>query len=142
MRHRKQGRKLNRTSSQRRLMYRNMSCSLFKNEVIKTTLPKAKELRKFVEPLVTAAKKEAVLRSDNTLSKEQKDAKIVALRRYAFNRIRNKQVVNKLFEQLGERYQNRPGGYTRILKCGFRHGDSAPMAYIEMVDRPSIEVEE
>jgi large subunit ribosomal protein L17 len=119
-----------------------MSCSLFKNEVIKTTLPKAKELRKFVEPLVTAAKKEAVLRSDNTLSKEQKDAKIVALRRYAFNRIRNKQVVNKLFEQLGERYQNRPGGYTRILKCGFRHGDSAPMAYIEMVDRPSIEAEE
>ncbi|MFO8024786.1 50S ribosomal protein L17 [Thiohalophilus sp.] len=122
MRHRQSGRKLNRNSSHRKAMYRNMSASLFHNELIRTTLPKAKELRRTVEPLITLAKK------DN-----------VANRRLAFNRLRDREAVTKLFNELGPRYQNRPGGYMRILKCGFRTGDNAPMAYVELVDRPAQE---
>ncbi|MDR9436105.1 MAG: 50S ribosomal protein L17 [Thiohalophilus sp.] len=122
MRHRQSGRKLNRNSPHRKAMYRNMSASLFHNELIRTTLPKAKELRRTVEPLITLAKK------DN-----------VANRRLAFNRLRDREAVTKLFNELGPRYQNRPGGYLRILKCGFRSGDNAPMAYIELVDRPASE---
>jgi large subunit ribosomal protein L17 len=105
-------------------MFRNMAASLFDHEVIKTTLPKAKELRRVAEPLITLAKE------DN-----------VANRRIAFSRIRDKQMVGKLFADLGPRYKERPGGYTRILKCGFRTGDKAPMAYIELVDRPEVEEE-
>ncbi len=128
MRHRKSGRKLNRNSSHRKAMFRNMAVSLFDHELIKTTLPKAKELRRVAEPLITLAKEDTV-----------------ANRRLAFSRLRDKDVVKKLFEELGERYQERPGGYLRILKCGFRKGDNAPMAYVELVDRPqkseSIEAE-
>jgi len=119
MRHRKSGRKLNRNSSHRKAMFRNMAVSLFDHELIKTTLPKAKELRRVAEPLITLAKEDTV-----------------ANRRLAFSRLRDKDVVKKLFEELGERYQERPGGYLRILKCGFRKGDNAPMAYVELVDRP------
>ena len=119
MRHRKSGRKLNRNSSHRKAMFRNMACSLFEHELIKTTLPKAKELRRVAEPLITLAKNDSV-----------------ANRRLAFARVRDDAVVAKLFEELGPRYQDRPGGYTRILKCGYRAGDAAPMAYIELVDRP------
>ena len=119
MRHRKSGRQLNRNSSHRKAMFKNMSASLVEHEVIKTTLPKAKELRRVVEPLITMAK------TDN-----------VAKRRLVFSRIRDKQAVSKLFNELGPRYANRPGGYLRILKCGFRTGDKAPMAYVELVDRP------
>ena len=119
MRHRKSGRHLNRTSSHRQAMFRNMAASLIECEVIKTTLPKAKELRRVAEPLITLAKDDSV-----------------ANRRLAFSRTRSKSAVGKLFGELGPRYQARPGGYTRILKCGFRHGDAAPMAYIELVDRP------
>lgn len=122
MRHRQSGRKLNRNSPHRKAMYRNMSASLFHNELIRTTLPKAKELRRTVEPLITLAKK------DN-----------VANRRLAFNRLRDREAVSKLFNELGPRYQDRPGGYLRILKCGFRSGDKAPMAYVELVDRPAPE---
>ena len=122
MRHRKAGRKFNRTSSHRSAMFKNMAVSLIDHEIIKTTLPKAKELRRIAEPLITLSK------TDN-----------VANRRLAFNRTRNAAAVGKLFSELGPRYAERPGGYTRILKCGFRSGDSAPMAYIELVDRPSIE---
>ena len=122
MRHRKIGRKLNRTSSHRSAMFKNMAASLIDHEIIKTTLPKAKELRRIAEPLITLSK------IDN-----------VANRRLAFNRTRNAATVGKLFSELGPRYAERPGGYTRILKCGFRSGDSAPMAYIELVDRASIE---
>ena len=122
MRHRKAGRKFNRTSSHRSAMLKNMAVSLIYNEIIKTTLPKAKELRRIAEPLVTLSK------TDN-----------VANRRLAFNRTRNAAAVGKLFSELGPRYAERPGGYTRILKCGFRSGDSAPMAYIELVDRTPIE---
>ena len=118
MRHRKSGRHLNRTSSHRQAMFRNMACSLFEHELIKTTLPKAKELRRVAEPLITMAK------SDN-----------VAKRRLAFARLRSDAAVGKLFTELGPRYQARPGGYLRILKCGFRAGDKAPMAYVELVDR-------
>ncbi|MEE4299711.1 MAG: 50S ribosomal protein L17 [Pseudomonadales bacterium] len=119
MRHRKSGRQLNRNSSHRQAMFRNMAVSLVEHEIIKTTLPKAKELRRVAEPLITLAK-------DDT----------VANRRLAFARTRSKEAVGKLFTELGPRYQARPGGYTRILKCGYRPGDAAPMAYVELVDRP------
>jgi large subunit ribosomal protein L17 len=119
MRHRKAGRHLNRTSAHREAMFRNMASSLFRHELIKTTLPKAKELRRVAEPLITLAKSDSVHR-----------------RRLAFARLRDKDVVGKLFAELGPRYQERPGGYLRILKCGFRAGDAAPMAYVELVDRP------
>lgn len=119
MRHRKSGRQLNRNSSHRQAMFRNMASSLVKHEIIKTTLPKAKELRRVIEPLITLAKNDTV-----------------ANRRLAFARTRDKEVVGLLFNVLGPRYNARPGGYTRILKCGFRAGDNAPMAYIELVDRP------
>lgn len=119
MRHRKSGRQLNRNSSHRQAMFRNMAGSLVRHEVIRTTLPKAKELRRVVEPLITLAKSDSV-----------------ANRRLAFARTRDKDIVGKLFSELGPRYQERAGGYTRILKCGFREGDKAPMAYIELVDRP------
>ena len=126
MRHRKSGRQLNRTSSHRQAMFRNMATSLIEHEVIKTTLPKAKELRRVAEPLITLAKIDSV-----------------ANRRLAFARTRDKSTVGKLFGEIGPRYADRPGGYTRILKCGFRAGDAAPMAYIELVDRPRVvEVEE
>lgn len=119
MRHRKSGRQLNRNASHRQAMYRNMVASLVAHEVIRTTVPKAKELRRVVEPLITRAKADSV-----------------ANRRVVFSRVRDRQVVTKLFDELGPRYQQRPGGYTRILKCGFRPGDQAPMAFIELVDRP------
>lgn len=119
MRHKKSGRQLNRNSSHRNAMFRNMITSLFRHEIIRTTLPKAKELRRFAEPLITLAKNDGV-----------------AQRRLAFARLRDKEVVGKLFQEIGPRYGQRPGGYTRILKCGFRAGDNAPMAYIELVDRP------
>ena len=119
MRHRKSGRQLNRNSSHRTAMFRNMAVSLFEHEVIKTTLPKAKELRRVAEPLITLAKEDSV-----------------ANRRLAFSRTRSKEAVGKLFTEIGPRYAERPGGYTRILKCGFRAGDAAPMAFIELVDRP------
>ncbi len=124
MRHRQSGRKLNRNSSSRKAMFRNMTASLMRHELIKTTLPKAKELRRVAEPLITIAKKDSV-----------------ANRRLAFSRIRDRDVVTKLFNELGPRYEARPGGYLRILKCGFRAGDNAPMAYVELVDRP-VEAEE
>ncbi|GAA5111681.1 50S ribosomal protein L17 [Orbus sasakiae] len=124
MRHRKSGRQLNRNSSHRQAMFRNMTSSLVEHEIIKTTLPKAKELRRVVEPLITLAKSDSV-----------------ANRRLAFARIRNADAVKKLFSDLGPRFANRPGGYVRILKCGFRAGDNAPMAYIELVDRPAVEAE-
>ena len=120
MRHRNSGRKLNRNSSHRKSMFRNMTISLVEHEKIKTTLPKAKELRGFAEPLITLAKK------DN-----------LSNRRLAFDRIRSKSAVGKLFGELGPRYHSRPGGYIRILKCGFRSGDNAPMAIVELLDRPS-----
>ena len=119
MRHRKSGRHLNRTSSHQTAMFRNMSVSLMRHEMIKTTVPKAKELRRVVEPLITLAKQD-------TVSK----------RRLAFSRLRDRDSVTKLFSVLGPRYQERPGGYVRILKCGFRAGDKAPMAFVELVDRP------
>lgn len=119
MRHRKSGRHLNRTSSHRKAMFKNMSVSLFEHELIKTTLPKAKELRRVAEPLITLAKEDSV-----------------ANRRLAFARTRSKEAVGKLFNELGPRYEARPGGYIRIMKCGFRPGDNAPMAYVELVDRP------
>ena len=122
MRHRKIGRKFNRTSAHRSAMFKNMAVSLIDHEIIKTTLPKAKELRRIAEPLITLSK------MDN-----------LANRRLAFNRTRNAAAVGKLFSELGPRYAERPGGYTRILKCGFRSGDSAPMAFIELVDRAPIE---
>ena len=122
MRHGNGLRKLNRTSSHRVAMLRNMSNSLLEHEVIKTTLPKAKELRMVVEPLITLGKK------DN-----------LANRRLAFNRTRDRDIVAKLFTELGPRYATRPGGYLRILKFGFRHGDNAPMALVELVDRPEVE---
>ena len=119
MRHRKSGRQLNRNSSHRKAMFRNMACSLIEHEVIRTTVPKTKELRRVAEPLITLAKSDSV-----------------ANRRLAFSRMRSKAAVGKLFSEIGPRYQERPGGYTRILKCGFRAGDAAPMAFVELVDRP------
>ena len=119
MRHRKSGRQLNRNSSHRKAMFRNMAVSLLEHELIKTTVPKAKELRRFAEPLITLAKEDSV-----------------ANRRLAFSRTRSDAAVGKLFTELGPRYLERPGGYIRILKAGFRTGDKAPMAYVELVDRP------
>lgn len=125
MRHRHGMRKLNRTSSHRLAMFRNMSVSLIKHEAIKTTLPKAKELRRVIEPLITLAKKPTV-----------------ANRRTAFARLRDREAVTKLFDELGPRFQERNGGYTRVLKMGFRQNDNAPMAYMEFVDRPEVETED
>jgi large subunit ribosomal protein L17 len=119
MRHRKSGRQLNMNSSHRKALFSNMANSLFKHELIKTTLPKAKELRRVAEPLITLSKEDSV-----------------AKRRLAFARLRDRDMVTKLFNELGPRYKNRPGGYLRIMKCGFRPGDDAPMAYVELVDRP------
>jgi len=121
MRHKKSGRKLGRNSSHRKAMFRNMAASLFRHETIKTTVPKAKELRRVVEPLITLAKEDGV-----------------ANRRLAFNRLRDKEVVGKLFEDLGPRFKERPGGYIRILKIGPRAGDAAPMAIVQLVDGPLI----
>ena len=120
MRHRKSGRHFNRTSAHRKAMFKNMAVSLFEHELIKTTLPKAKELRRVAEPLITLAKNDTV-----------------ANRRLAFARTRSKVAVGKLFNELGPRYEGRPGGYIRILKCGYRTGDKAPMALVELVDRPA-----
>jgi large subunit ribosomal protein L17 len=125
MRHRKSGRHLNRNSSHRKAMFSNMANSLFEHEIIKTTLPKAKELRRVAEPLITMAKEDSV-----------------AKRRMAFDSLRDKKMVGKLFNELGPRYKGRPGGYTRIMKCGYRSGDAAPMAYIELVDRPEVSSDE
>lgn len=125
MRHRKSGRQLNRNSSHRTAMFRNMAVSLMEHEIIKTTLPKAKELRRVAEPLITMAKVDSV-----------------AKRRLAFSRLRDREMVTKLFTELGPRYKERPGGYVRILKCGVRTGDKAPMAYVELVDRPEVAEEE
>ena len=119
MRHRKSGRKLGRSTSHQRAMFRNLSASLLRHEALKTTVPKAKELRRVVEPLITLAKQDSV-----------------ANRRLAFSRLRDRKTVTKLFTELGPRFRARPGGYTRILKCGFRNGDRAPMAFVELVDRP------
>ncbi|HAI94831.1 MAG TPA: 50S ribosomal protein L17 [Xanthomonadaceae bacterium] len=125
MRHQKSGRKFSRTSAHRESMFKNMASSLIKHGLIKTTLPKAKELRRVAEPLITMAKVDSV-----------------ANRRLAFARLRDKEAVGTLFTTLGPRYQTRPGGYLRILKCGFRAGDNAPMAYVELVDRPTAVAEE
>ncbi len=125
MRHRKSGRQLNRNSSHRKAMFKNMANSLIEHEVIKTTLPKAKELRRFIEPIITASKE------DN-----------VSKRRLIFSRLRDRDSVTKLFDSLAARYKDRPGGYLRILKCGFRTGDTAPMAYVELVDRENGATEE
>ncbi|AXS84350.1 MULTISPECIES: 50S ribosomal protein L17 [Marinobacter] len=126
MRHRKSGRKFSRTSAHRKAMFRNMTASLVEHELIKTTLPKAKELRRVAEPLITLSKNDSV-----------------ANRRLAFSRLRDDAAVAKLFGELGPRYSERPGGYLRILKCGFRAGDNAPMAFVELVGRPlDIEAEE
>lgn len=122
MRHRKSGRTFNRNSSHRKAMFRNMTASLVEHELIKTTLPKAKELRRVAEPLITLAKDDSV-----------------ANRRLAFSRLRNDETVTKLFEELGPRFQDRPGGYLRVLKCGLRAGDNAPMAYVEVIGRPVVE---
>ena len=121
MRHRKSGRKFNRTSSHRKAMFRNMAVSLLDHELIRTTVPKAKELRRVAEPLITLSKEDSV-----------------AHRRLAFDRLRDRAAVTKLFNELGPRYKSRPGGYLRILKCGNRPGDNAPMAYVELVDRPEV----
>lgn len=126
MRHRKSGRKFNRTSAHRKAMFRNMTASLVEHELIKTTLPKAKELRRVAEPLITLSKIDSV-----------------ANRRLAFSRLRDDAVVAKLFNELGPRFVERPGGYLRVLKCGFRAGDNAPMAYVEVIGRPmDVEAEE
>jgi len=120
MRHKQSGRKLNRNSSHRKAMFRNMAVSLMQHEVIKTTVPKAKELRRVAEPLITLAKNDSASR-----------------RQLAYSRLRDRSIVTKLFNDLGPRFKKRPGGYIRILKCGFRSGDNAPMAIVELVDRPS-----
>jgi len=125
MRHRKSGRQLNRNSSHRKAMFRNMAASLMRHELIKTTLPKAKELRRVAEPLITLGKSDSV-----------------ANRRLAFSRLRDREIVTKLFGELGPRYSERPGGYLRIMKCGLRAGDKAPMAYVELVDRPEVDTDE
>ncbi len=129
MRHQKSGKQLNRNSSHRKAMFRNMIASLLRHEIIRTTVPKAKELRRFAEPMITRAKTDSV-----------------ANRRIAFSRLRDKEVVAKLYTDLGPRYSERPGGYVRILKCGNRPGDHAPMAYVELIGRPlpetNVEVEE
>lgn len=125
MRHRESGRKLNRNSSHRTALFRNMTVSLVRHEVIRTTVAKAKELRRVAEPLITLAKTDSVSR-----------------RRLAFARLRDRPTVTKLFNELGPRYRSRPGGYLRILKCGYRVGDKAPMAIVELVDRPVTDLEE
>jgi len=125
MRHRKSGRQLNRNSSHRKAMFRNMTCSLLRHELIKTTLPKAKELRRVAEPIITLAKNDSV-----------------AKRRQAFSRLRDSEMVGKLFSEIGPRFAERPGGYVRILKCGYREGDKAPMAYVELLDRPEVDESE
>ena len=122
MRHQKSGRKLNRNSSHRKAMFRNMANSLIEHEIIKTTVPKAKELRRVAEPLITLAKSDSV-----------------AHRRLAFDRLRDKAAVGKLFSELGPRFVERPGGYLRIMKCGYRTGDKAPMAYVELIGRPRLD---
>ncbi len=122
MRHRKSGRHLNRNSAHRKAMFRNMTVSLLRHELIRTTVPRAKELRRVAEPLITMAKRDTVAR-----------------RRQAFSRLRDQQIVGKLFDELGVRYKSRPGGYLRILKCGSRTGDKAPMAWVELMDRPDAE---
>ncbi len=124
MRHRNSGRQLNRNSSHRKAMFRNMAASLLNHEVIKTTVPKAKELRRVVEPLITMAKTDSVHK-----------------RRLAFARLRDRDVVTKLFNELGPRYKERPGGYMRVLKMGYRAGDAAPMALVELVDRPEVDTD-
>ena len=125
MRHRQSGRKLNRNSSHRKAMFRNMTVSLMQHETIKTTLPKAKELRRVAEPLITMARNDSV-----------------AKRRLVYSRLRDRATVTKLFNEIGPRYKERPGGYLRILKCGFRTGDKAPMAIVELVDKPDSDLEE
>ncbi len=125
MRHRESGRKLNRNSSHRRALFRNMAVSLMQHETIKTTVPKAKELRRVAEPLITLAKTDSV-----------------AKRRLAYARLRDRSTVTKLFNELGPRYKERPGGYLKILKCGYRTGDKAPMAIVELVGRPAKDLEE
>ena len=120
MRHRNTGRRFGRTSSHRKAMFSNMCTSLIEHELIKTTLPKAKELRRYIEPLITVSKMDSV-----------------ASRRHVFDQLRSKSAVGKLFNTLGPRYVERPGGYVRVLKCGFRPGDNAPMAIVELVDRPA-----
>lgn len=125
MRHRESGRKLNRNSSHRKAMFRNMTVSLMQHETIKTTLPKAKELRRVAEPLITMARNDSV-----------------AKRRLAYSRLRDRATVTKLFNEIGPRYKKRPGGYLRIMKCGFRTGDKAPMAIVELVDQPDSNSEE
>ena len=124
MRHQHSGRQLNRNSSHRKAMFKNMASSLFRHELIKTTVPKAKELRRVAEPLITKAKVDSL-----------------ANRRYVYDRIRDREMVGKLFDELGPRYKERPGGYVRILKCGYRAGDKAPMAFVELVDRPIVEAD-
>ncbi|MBL7480835.1 50S ribosomal protein L17 [Legionella bononiensis] len=119
MRHRNSGRSFSRTSSHRKAMFSNMCCSLIEHELIKTTLPKAKDLRRYIEPLITVSKADSV-----------------ASRRHAFDILRSKVAVGKLFNDLGPRFVERPGGYVRIIKCGFREGDNAPMAIVELLDRP------
>lgn len=119
MRHGNSGRKFSITSSHKKALFRNMMVSLFQNEIIKTTLPKAKEIRRYAEPLITLSKNDTL-----------------AAKRLAFSRLRDRDAVSKLFSEIGPRYANRPGGYLRVLKCGFRAGDAAPMAYVELVDRP------
>ena len=122
MRHRNSGRSFSRTSSHRKAMFSNMCCSLIEHELIKTTLPKAKDLRRYIEPLITVSKADSV-----------------AARRLAFNILRSKVAVGKLFTNLGPRFVERPGGYVRIIKCGYREGDNAPMAIVELLDRPIAE---
>lgn len=124
MRHRNSGRSFSRTSSHRKAMFSNMCCSLIEHELIKTTLPKAKDLRRYIEPLITVSKVDSV-----------------ATRRQAFDTLRSKSAVGKLFTNLGPRYVERPGGYVRIIKCGYRAGDNAPMAIVELVDRPTADEE-
>lgn len=125
MRHRNSGRKFGRTSSHRKAMFSNMCCSLIEHELIKTTLPKAKDLRRYIEPLITVGKVDSV-----------------ATRRQAFDVLRSKSAVGKLFSNLGPRFEKRPGGYVRIIKCGYREGDNAPMAIVELMDRPAADAEE
>ncbi|KTD55311.1 50S ribosomal protein L17 [Legionella quateirensis] len=124
MRHRNSGRSFSRTSSHRKAMFSNMCCSLIEHELIKTTLPKAKDLRRYIEPLITVSKADSV-----------------ASRRHAFDILRSKVAVGKLFNDLGPRFVERPGGYVRIIKCGFREGDNAPMAIVELLDRPMADAE-
>lgn len=121
MRHRNTGRSFGRTSSHRKAMFANMCCSLIEHELIKTTLPKAKDLRRYIEPLITVSKVDSV-----------------ATRRHIFNTLRSKSAVGKLFNDLGPRFEKRPGGYLRIIKCGYRTGDNAPMAIVELLDRPVV----